>query len=166
MEEVGQHASEESSWIVVKGRVYDCTPFLEEHPGGAASITMNAGMDCTGPREALRAMCLCMQCASSVHRVCIECASSVHRVCMECAYVHMPKYLCILLRDMDFHVSGEMFGLASELGVRRSQRISRRCTLVRPGSSSRTTSSASLVPARALTDLLLVLDPRPSSRLY
>mmetsp|Transcript_55608 Transcript_55608/g.130280 ORF Transcript_55608/g.130280 Transcript_55608/m.130280 type:complete len:874 (-) Transcript_55608:259-2880(-) len=53
MEEVGQHASEESSWIVVKGRVYDCTPFLEEHPGGAASITMNAGMDCTEDFEAV-----------------------------------------------------------------------------------------------------------------
>jgi nitrate reductase (NAD(P)H) len=28
-------------------QVYDCTPFLEQHPGGSASITMNAGQDAT-----------------------------------------------------------------------------------------------------------------------
>jgi len=40
---VEQHASDNDAWIVVKDKVYDCTPFLEKHPGGSASITMNAG---------------------------------------------------------------------------------------------------------------------------
>jgi len=53
MDEVARHASDDSAWIVVKGKVYDCTPFLEEHPGGSASITMNAGADCTEDFEAV-----------------------------------------------------------------------------------------------------------------
>ncbi len=47
MEEVAKHASDDDCWIVVKGIVYDCTPFLQEHPGGSSSITMNGGIDCT-----------------------------------------------------------------------------------------------------------------------
>jgi nitrate reductase (NAD(P)H) len=47
MAEVEQHASDNDAWIVVKDKVYDCTPFLEDHPGGSASITMNAGTDTT-----------------------------------------------------------------------------------------------------------------------
>ncbi len=53
MEEVQKHDSEESSWIVVRGKVYDATPYLEKHPGGSASITMNAGGDCTEDFEAV-----------------------------------------------------------------------------------------------------------------
>ena len=34
-------------WIVVNNRVYDATEYLEEHPGGADSITMNGGADAT-----------------------------------------------------------------------------------------------------------------------
>lgn len=47
MEEVQEHNSEESAWIVVDGMVYDATPYLDDHPGGAASIVMNAGDDAT-----------------------------------------------------------------------------------------------------------------------
>lgn len=47
MEEVEKHNSEESTWIVVDGRVYDATSYLDDHPGGAASIVMNAGADAT-----------------------------------------------------------------------------------------------------------------------
>ncbi|WIA41019.1 hypothetical protein OEZ86_004657 [Tetradesmus obliquus] len=47
MEEVEQHATEESCWFVHEGKVYDATPFLEEHPGGAESILISAGMDAT-----------------------------------------------------------------------------------------------------------------------
>lgn len=45
--EVEKHNSEESAWIIVDSRVYDATPYLEDHPGGAASIVMNAGDDAT-----------------------------------------------------------------------------------------------------------------------
>lgn len=47
MEEVQKHNTEESSWIVVDGRVYDATPYLDDHPGGPASIVMNSGADAT-----------------------------------------------------------------------------------------------------------------------
>ena len=53
MEEVEKHNNQDSSWIVVKGRVYDCTPYLHEHPGGYASILMNAGADSTDDFEAV-----------------------------------------------------------------------------------------------------------------
>lgn len=47
LDEVAIHDSEESAWIVVRDKVYDCTPFLKEHPGGASSILMVAGTDTT-----------------------------------------------------------------------------------------------------------------------
>lgn len=47
MEEVAKHKSEESAWFVHEGKVYDATPFLEEHPGGAESIIISAGVDAT-----------------------------------------------------------------------------------------------------------------------
>lgn len=47
MAEVEQHSSDKDVWIVVKDKVYDATPFLDQHPGGSASITMNAGQDTT-----------------------------------------------------------------------------------------------------------------------
>ncbi|KZV48947.1 Nitrate reductase 2 [Dorcoceras hygrometricum] len=45
--EVKKHTSPDSPWIIVHGQVYDCTRFLKEHPGGADSILINAGTDCT-----------------------------------------------------------------------------------------------------------------------
>eukprot|EP00931_Biecheleriopsis_adriatica_P040108 TRINITY_DN2294_c0_g1_i6.p1 TRINITY_DN2294_c0_g1~~TRINITY_DN2294_c0_g1_i6.p1 ORF type:complete len:888 (+),score=173.87 TRINITY_DN2294_c0_g1_i6:53-2716(+) len=47
MEEVSKHNEEGDAWIVVKGRVYDCTPYMEAHPGGASSIMLVAGQDST-----------------------------------------------------------------------------------------------------------------------
>ena len=53
MSEVRRHASKESAWIVVHGHVYDCTAFLKDHPGGADSILINAGSDCTEEFDAI-----------------------------------------------------------------------------------------------------------------
>ncbi|KAK4538577.1 hypothetical protein CDCA_CDCA18G4602 [Cyanidium caldarium] len=53
MEEVEKHRSEDDVWIVVKQRVYDCTHYLNDHPGGVAAIMMNAGADCTEDFEAI-----------------------------------------------------------------------------------------------------------------
>ncbi|KAM3244053.1 hypothetical protein ACQJBY_055768 [Aegilops geniculata] len=53
MSEVRRHASKESAWIVVHGHVYDCTGFLKDHPGGADSILINAGSDCTEEFDAI-----------------------------------------------------------------------------------------------------------------
>ncbi|KAA8498927.1 Nitrate reductase NAD(P)H [Porphyridium purpureum] len=51
--EIRKHDHDGSAWIVVHGKVYDCTPFLPEHPGGGLSIVMNAGMDSTGEFDSI-----------------------------------------------------------------------------------------------------------------
>lgn len=43
----GPHDSETDCWIAVNGVVYDTNPYLAEHPGGAQSIPMNAGQECS-----------------------------------------------------------------------------------------------------------------------
>mmetsp|Transcript_20005 Transcript_20005/g.48050 ORF Transcript_20005/g.48050 Transcript_20005/m.48050 type:complete len:909 (-) Transcript_20005:36-2762(-) len=47
MAEVRKHNKEEDVWIVVNNKVYDCTEYLDLHPGGADSILINAGEDAT-----------------------------------------------------------------------------------------------------------------------
>mmetsp|Transcript_218 Transcript_218/g.337 ORF Transcript_218/g.337 Transcript_218/m.337 type:complete len:894 (+) Transcript_218:112-2793(+) len=47
LQEVEKHNTEHDCWIIVKNRVYDCTQYLELHPGGVDSIMINAGMDAT-----------------------------------------------------------------------------------------------------------------------
>ena len=47
MEEVRKHNKEEDVWIIVNNKVYDCTEYLDLHPGGADSILINAGEDST-----------------------------------------------------------------------------------------------------------------------
>ncbi|CAJ1357502.1 unnamed protein product [Effrenium voratum] len=53
MEEVKKHDSDKSCWFVVKGQVYDGTPYLEEHPGGASSMLLAAGIDASEDFEAV-----------------------------------------------------------------------------------------------------------------
>ncbi|RPD57721.1 hypothetical protein L226DRAFT_554274 [Lentinus tigrinus ALCF2SS1-7] len=45
--EVAQHNSRESCWIIVHGKVYDVTDFLDDHPGGSRIILKYAGKDAT-----------------------------------------------------------------------------------------------------------------------
>jgi Cytochrome b5-like Heme/Steroid binding domain len=45
MEEVSEHADEESLWYTFRGGVYDMTFFLNGHPGGAPRLLMAAGQD-------------------------------------------------------------------------------------------------------------------------
>lgn len=56
LSEVAQHSTAESAWIVVNCRVYDCTPFLKDHPGGADSILINAGSDCSEEFDAIHSL--------------------------------------------------------------------------------------------------------------
>ena len=49
--EIARHSTKEDCWIAVKGVVYDATPYLEEHPGGASSILIAAGARRGGGRH-------------------------------------------------------------------------------------------------------------------
>jgi nitrate reductase (NAD(P)H) len=53
LQEVEKHNTEEDVWIIVNNKVYDCTEYLELHPGGVESITINAGSDSTEDFEAI-----------------------------------------------------------------------------------------------------------------
>jgi L-lactate dehydrogenase (cytochrome) len=45
--EVAKHNSRESCWVIIKGKVYDVTDFLDEHPGGSSIILRYGGKDAT-----------------------------------------------------------------------------------------------------------------------
>ncbi|NXN26954.1 CYB5B protein, partial [Nycticryphes semicollaris] len=47
LEEVGKRNSSREAWLVIHGRVYDVTRFLEEHPGGEEVLLEQAGKDAT-----------------------------------------------------------------------------------------------------------------------
>lgn len=53
MEEIEKHNKEDDVWIIVNDKVYDCTEYLELHPGGADSILINAGADSTEDFQAI-----------------------------------------------------------------------------------------------------------------
>ncbi|TYZ62759.1 hypothetical protein PybrP1_004158 [[Pythium] brassicae (nom. inval.)] len=52
-EEVAKHATEDSCWFICRGLVYDATEFLKIHPGGASSILLSGGTDCTDEFESI-----------------------------------------------------------------------------------------------------------------
>ncbi|EHA97401.1 Cytochrome b5 type B [Heterocephalus glaber] len=45
LEEVAKHNSVKELWLVIHGRVYDVTRFLDEHPGGEEVLLEQAGVD-------------------------------------------------------------------------------------------------------------------------
>eukprot|EP01026_Neomeris_dumetosa_P070789 TRINITY_DN70975_c0_g1_i1.p1 TRINITY_DN70975_c0_g1~~TRINITY_DN70975_c0_g1_i1.p1 ORF type:complete len:132 (+),score=17.62 TRINITY_DN70975_c0_g1_i1:83-478(+) len=47
MEEVRQHRSEEDGWMVVRGKVYNMSPYLKFHPGGLKILKPVLGRDGT-----------------------------------------------------------------------------------------------------------------------
>ena len=58
IDELRAHDDENDPWFVVNGEVFDGTPFLKEHPGGATSITAAAGQDASDEFMAIRTVLL------------------------------------------------------------------------------------------------------------
>ncbi|KAH3676125.1 hypothetical protein WICMUC_002422 [Wickerhamomyces mucosus] len=48
-QEVQQHSTKDDLWLIIDGKVYDCTKYLDEHPGGEEVIIDCAGIDATNP---------------------------------------------------------------------------------------------------------------------
>lgn len=46
-EEIAQHNTEASLWVIIDDSVYDITKFVEEHPGGVKPLLEGAGTDVT-----------------------------------------------------------------------------------------------------------------------
>eukprot|EP00026_Physarum_polycephalum_P005599 Phypoly_transcript_05634.p1 GENE.Phypoly_transcript_05634~~Phypoly_transcript_05634.p1 ORF type:complete len:510 (+),score=103.58 Phypoly_transcript_05634:350-1879(+) len=47
MQEVAKHNKREDCWVVIHGKVYNLTDFLDHHPGGVGPIAAKAGKDAT-----------------------------------------------------------------------------------------------------------------------
>ncbi|CAL5020599.1 unnamed protein product [Urochloa decumbens] len=50
-QEVGKHNSRKDCWLVIAGKVYDVTAFMEEHPGGDEVLLACTGKDATADFE-------------------------------------------------------------------------------------------------------------------
>ncbi|QBM90553.1 L-lactate dehydrogenase cytochrome [Metschnikowia aff. pulcherrima] len=46
-QEVGAHCLKEDCWVIIHGKAYNVSDFIDEHPGGAAVILKYAGKDAT-----------------------------------------------------------------------------------------------------------------------
>ncbi|XP_008811745.1 cytochrome b5-like [Phoenix dactylifera] len=51
LEEASKHNSNEDCWLVIGGKVYDVTKFLEDHPGGDEVLLSSTGKDATDDFE-------------------------------------------------------------------------------------------------------------------
>ncbi|KAL1532076.1 Cytochrome b5 isoform E [Salvia divinorum] len=50
-EEVMTHNKTKDCWLVISGKVYDVTPFMDEHPGGDEVLLAATGKDATNDFE-------------------------------------------------------------------------------------------------------------------
>ncbi|KAL1897777.1 hypothetical protein Cpir12675_002202 [Ceratocystis pirilliformis] len=46
-QDVAEHNTKNDLWMIIEGKVYDCTKFLDEHPGGEEVLLDVGGQDAT-----------------------------------------------------------------------------------------------------------------------
>ena len=47
MYQVSKHNTEKDAWIIINGKVYDVTKYLDYHPGGKPKLMLGVGIDGT-----------------------------------------------------------------------------------------------------------------------
>ncbi|KAI9303605.1 cytochrome b5-like heme/steroid binding domain-containing protein [Cunninghamella echinulata] len=50
-EEIAVHNTRDDLWMIIDNKVYDITPFIDEHPGGEEVLIDEGARDATGPFE-------------------------------------------------------------------------------------------------------------------
>lgn len=53
--EVAKHSSKDSCWVIVHGKAYNVTEYIDRHPGGADAILRYAGKDATEEYDKIHA---------------------------------------------------------------------------------------------------------------
>ncbi|KAF9451120.1 hypothetical protein P691DRAFT_773398 [Macrolepiota fuliginosa MF-IS2] len=79
LEEVAQHSTSKSCWIIIQNHVYDVTEFLREHPGGELVILRFAGRDATAVYESIHSPEVLEQLPPSKHLGPLS-ASDIHKL--------------------------------------------------------------------------------------
>ncbi|XP_054808942.1 cytochrome b5 isoform X2 [Prosopis cineraria] len=51
MQEASQHNTKGDCWVVIEGKVYDVTSYLDDHPGGDEVVLLATGKDATDEFE-------------------------------------------------------------------------------------------------------------------